>query len=82
MEISSGFINYRFEKSDIFPDEFRPRRLWFISKMRPLTEGEFKHAKILSTYFYYREKYNCEYSHYINRKINQVTETNNRIPPI
>lgn len=81
MEVSSSFYSYRLTDSEIFPDEFLPRRLWFISKLQPVTEGEFKHALILSNYFYYREKYHCEYSEYINRKISSVTETMNRLPP-
>jgi len=54
------------------PKEQTNNRLWFINKMRPVTEHDWETAQLLSIYWYYTEKLKCEYNAVIHRKIKTV----------
>ena len=44
-------------------------RIWKIEKQQPRNDAEFYNAKILSYQWYYFNKFHCEYSSAIQRKI-------------
>ena len=62
-------MTYKMEKN---VNEHNNIRLWAIQKQYPKNEAEYSAAHILSLYWYYNKKLQCEYNAAIQRKINTI----------